>query len=131
MQHDAYVTAALGRTFMVLPPMDNKIVCRGAPKKNPSDIKSRVRFSGMANFFLLIHGPGIKIRHTILFTKVVFHRLEDGRMVVAGGRPNAAVDCAVARCQFRYHAPFFTDTLPLFHRTLCPCFMRNNQIVLH
>ena len=86
MQHDAYVTAALGRTFMVLPPMDNKIVCRGAPKKNPSDIKSRVRFSGMANFFLLIHGPGIKIRHTILFTKVVFHRLEDGRMVGAGDR---------------------------------------------
>ena len=34
-------------------------------------------------------------------------------MGVAGGRPNAAVDCAVARCQLRYHAPFFTDTFTL------------------
>ena len=36
-------------------------------------------------------------------------------MVVAGGRPNVAIESAVAGCQLRYHAIFFTDSLPLFH----------------
>ena len=36
-------------------------------------------------------------------------------MVVAGGRPNVAIESAVAGCQLRYHAPFVMDSLPLFH----------------
>ena len=32
---------------------------------------------------------------------------QNGRMVVAGGLPNVAIESAVARCQFRHHAPFF------------------------
>ena len=41
--------------------------------------------------------------------------IKNGRMVVAGGRPNVVIESAVARCQLRYHAPFVTDSLPLFH----------------
>ena len=34
-------------------------------------------------------------------------------MVLAGGRPNVAIESAVARCQLRYHAPFSRAALAL------------------
>ena len=55
-----------------------------------------------------------EIRHAM------YAAYKNGRMVVAGGRPNVAIESAVARCQLRYHGPFFTDSSPLFH-------MRNKQ----
>ena len=40
---------------------------------------------------------------------------KNGRMVVAGGLPNVAIESAVARCQLRYCALYFTERMPLFH----------------
>ena len=80
-------------------------------------INGSIRFSSISPFSYksCIPGTRYEIRHTIMHIKIVFRRLKDGRMVVAGGHPNVAVECAVARSQLRYLAPFFTDSLPLFH----------------
>ena len=56
--------------------------------------------------------PGMYVR---VWSSAYYPAYKNSRMVLAGGRPNVAIESAVARCQLRYHAPFFTDSLPLFH----------------
>ena len=59
----------------------------------------------------------LRTRHvcTSSLLSSAYSAYKNGRMVAAGGRPNVAIGSAVARCQLRYHALFFTESLPLFH----------------
>ena len=50
-----------------------------------------------------------------VWSSAYYSAYKNGRMVVAGGRPNVAIESAVAGCQLRYHAPLLTNSLPLFH----------------
>ena len=103
-------TAALSWSYLL---WDIKLIWRGRPKPNGSDIKSWVRFSGKTKIFVFdICVPGVYVR---VWRSAYYSGHENGRMVVAGSRPNVVIESAVARCQLRYHAPFFTDSLPLFH----------------
>ena len=53
--------------------------------------------------------PGMHVR---VWSSACYSAYENGRMVVAGGRPTVVIESAVARCQLRHYAPFFMDSLP-------------------
>ena len=85
-----------GCNFMVLPPMDNSTHLARSAKKKGSDIKSWVRFSGMTKIFFFFERCTIRVRSSAYYSAY-----KNGRMVV-GGRPNVAIESAVARCQLLY-----------------------------
>ena len=47
------------------------------------------------DFSFLIYAPGMYVR---VSSSAYYSAFENGRMVVAGGRPNVAIESAVPRC---------------------------------
>ena len=87
-------------------------IWREAPKKDGSDINSWVRFSGVAIFFFFNSRTRYDIRHTLVYTKwsSTVWRMAGWSVLETAETPLS--ECAIARCQSRYHAPFLTDALP-------------------
>ena len=54
---------------------------------------------GHEMFFFINLRTMCEIQHNIPHMKIVFRRLDNDEINLAGGRPKAAVEYAVARCQ--------------------------------
>ena len=77
-----------------------------------------VRFSG-TNFFQNLR-TRYEIRHTILNIKLVFRRLEDDRMVVSESAQTSLSNVMLLAGNY--------DIILYLLWTVCPCFMRNEQM---